>query len=273
MKVKVTGNVTEQIRAGVEPWESAEIEITLAELTPQQRDVLAEGYLGSAKLIHATPQAVIAALQSRVDELEKENQREREAQAKRDREALEWCANPTIVERVNNHYGVKFSSWSVSGKPYFGLSPEVSAKVSEVYNRLEAELAERNRLAQEAAQPAIEAAKAEAERKAAEEKAAREAEKQARFKRRLETGIVEIPMTRGDRSEWGEPWIAKLHTRNGRKPEYDFSAGKYDAATETLSIPCKPGEIIAYGQKNYRKPKRTIHNVRRMRDDGALVEA
>lgn len=78
----------------------------------------------------------------------------------------------------------------------------------------------------------------------------------------------------GDRREWGEPWIAKLSTTtNGRRPDYDFSAGAYDAATETLRIPCAPGELIAWGQKNYRKARRTVHEIRRMADDGGLVKA
>lgn len=125
----------------------------------------------------------------------------------------------------------------------------------------------------ERVKPLIAEAKAKREARELGAKQEKEAAEAAQRSERLKTGVLTLDMTRGDRRLWGEPWIAKVQRSNGQRPEYDFSQGSYDLATETLSIPCKPGEVIAYGQKNFRKPKDTIHRVQRMLDDGSMVEA
>jgi hypothetical protein len=110
-------------------------------------------------------------------------------------------------------------------------------------------------------------AKAAAEA-AAEAKAAAEAlaKKKAR---RAEIGAVEIEITRGDK-DWGTPWGAIVTSAKGRD-NYDFSVADYDIATEILTIKCVPGSVIAWGQKNFRKPKHTIHQRRRVTDDWRIV--
>lgn len=271
MKVKANGNVKEQVLRGIEPQENLEIEINLSAMSPALRAVLVRE--PEISVVEGTQAEVEAALQMILDKEATDAARKAAEQAERDQEARQFCAEAQPDERKQNDYGI---GYSVYGVPYFntyGLSPAVADLVKETIARLSAEAEQKNVEVRKSVEPLIEVAKrAHAEKEAAAKQAA-EAEKQAKFAKRLETGVVEIPMERGSRQEWGEPWIAKLSSRNGKRPEYDFSQGSYDAATEVLSIPCVPGEVIAYGQKNYRKPKRTIHEVKKMTDSGALVSA
>lgn len=118
---------------------------------------------------------------------------------------------------------------------------------------------------------AYEAAKRESERMLAAREAERKAKKAAELARRAEIGGVEIEISRGDR-DWGVPWGATVTCgkTGGAKDSYEFEAGTYDLATETLTIKCQPGDIIAWGQKNYRKPRRTIHERRKVSKDWRL---
>lgn len=108
----------------------------------------------------------------------------------------------------------------------------------------------------------------QAEAKAAKDAAAAE-RLAAKLARRAEIGAVEIDITRGDR-DWGVPWGAVVTAGRGRRDDYDFDAGSYDLSAEVLTIRCAPGDVIAWGQKNYRKPKRTLHYRRRVAADWRL---
>lgn len=273
MKVKVTGNIPEQIKQGIEPWESAEVEVNLADLTPEQREVLAIG--PSLKLIEATTEAVQSELQSLVDKRTADAQ-ESERQVKEANEALlENIKTATLRESKYSEEGIAYTRFEhpyIDCNPY-RCSPEIIKLRDETTDRLRAEAAEKTAASRALVADQIEAAKAERERKEQEIRDQEAKVRREKYARRLETGIVEIPLSRGDRKDWGEPWIAKLASKNGKRPDYDFSEGSYDTASEVLSIPCKPGDVIAYGQKNYRKPKKTIHETRKMEDDGRLVSA
>lgn len=276
MKVKVQGIKSEQIKLGIEPFESAEVDVVLSELTPEQREVLARG--NTPQVISGTQEDVAKWLQRVVDEeLEKKTKDARE-QAEQDAAALAWCDAPAeYTSRADAVLGVEYLRYRTSDvpRPHWHLhwTQSVAERVAAVMVEREAEAKRMTEASLAAVADQIEAAKAafEANAKAAKDEEARLlAEK---LKQRLETGIVTVPFTRGSRNEWGEPWIAKVSSRNGRKPEYEFSEGSYDAATEVLSIPCKPGEVIAWGQKNYKKASRTIHKVKRMEGDGRLTDA
>lgn len=59
---------------------------------------------------------------------------------------------------------------------------------------------------------------------------------------------------------------------DGRHEVYDFNCGTYDLTTEKLAIRCKPGDTIAWGQRNYRKQRRTVHRRAKVNDDWTLTE-
>lgn len=272
MKVTVKGNIAEQIKRGIEPQESMVVDVDLSALTEEQRGVLAKG--DALTIVESTQSAVADALQAILDAERARVEQEAEAQRRRDEEMRKQCMeatpNPVQVTEIGD------IKWTRHDMPYLStwmMSPDVAELVEATRNRLQAEIDKLNTEAKAAVQPIIDA---ELERRAKaeeEEKARKKAELESKKAKRLETGIVEISFERGNRRDWGEPWIAKLKSGNGKRPDYDFSAGSYDAATEVLTIPCKPGEIIAYGQKNYSKPKKTIHTIRKMVPDGGLVEA
>jgi hypothetical protein len=279
MKINVIGNVTEQIIAGIEPCERAEIDIDLSLLSEAGRRLVAglapEGWRPT--IIRMTPEEVIAAIEVEVTAHTEAEQQRHIDDRNRILDANRLYQTP--VDYSISH-GVNLSVWAVR-KIYLGTntSDENRELETKTLTTLTEEAGKRNKKILDEMQPQIEAARIEEEArkvKEMEEKAAAEAAEKIRIaelrKKRLETGIYERHETRGDRREWGEPWIAKLSpTTNGRKPDYDFSVGSYDLATETLSIPCKPGEVIAFGQKNYRRPKKTIHEIRKMMDDGSMV--
>lgn len=119
------------------------------------------------------------------------------------------------------------------------------------------------------------AAKAAAEQaaaKAAAERAAKEEAWRAKLARRAELGAVEIHISRGDR-DWGVPWGAVVRSARpgSRRDTYDFTPASYDLRTEVLTIRCQPGDIIAWGQRNYRRPKRSIHERRLVNPDWSLT--
>jgi hypothetical protein len=278
MKVIVEQDRKAAIRAGVEPVEQYEVEVDLQTLTPEQREKLAEigpkipGYKfmvirGEASEIQAGLQAVIDA------EIAEQIKRTAE-QESYTMECLSWertvVATPTDKK---SEEGVEWSDYGMNVPlPYHHrcARPESTDRK---YAELQAECERLTAEAQAAVQPQIDVARTERERKNQEQAEADRLAVAAIYARRLETGVVKIPITRNNRAEWGEPWIAKVTSRNGRKPDYDFSSGSYDTATATLSIPCKPGDVIAYGQKNYRKPKKTIHIIERMTETGKLISA
>lgn len=266
--MKVTAMVDQRARiiAGLEPVKSVEIEVDLGTLTEDQRRVLVEMRDTTlAYAVRGTTEEVVA-------EIDRRLAAEVAAKAEQDqgRARLEqWMVDAAAVAaRTESEYGIKWTIYEI--RPLRPWAPAAAAKYLEHERILQAEAARLTEAAKAAVQPQIDAARAAAEAQAKIEADAKAAQLAARNARRLETGVVTISITRGDRREWGEPWIARLITRNGRRPDYDFSAGSYDPATELLTIPCKPGQTIAWGQKNYRRPERTIHEVRTMSADGSL---
>lgn len=277
MKVTCRQDRKAAIAAGIEPSSTGtvDVDIDLSTLSAEQRQTLAELSPLAIMVVGGGATEVVVWLDARIAARAEKARAEKEYQEQNDAKANEWIRTVEIVPAGPRMMsGVPVSQWRLSDIMYPGLcSPEIQSAVRTRETELRAEIARLEDEALTAAQPAITAAKAEMEEKAAQESAAKEAAKRITWAERLESGVYTVECSRGDRSDWGEPWIAKVTTRNGKRPEYDFGAGSYDLATETLSIPCVPGDVIAYGQKNYRKPKKTIHEILRMRDDGAMVSA
>lgn len=123
------------------------------------------------------------------------------------------------------------------------------------------------------ARPELDRQLAEKVQAEAQAEADRKAANAARFAKRLETGIWERETDSYNERRYGAPWVAKVTFPNGPKAVYEFSGestGKWGKAG-ILSIECKPGEIIAWGQKDLRGNSHE-HHVLYMRANGSMEE-
>jgi hypothetical protein len=272
MKVHVKQDVAAAIRAGIEPSELTEIDLPISLLTAEQRDYIADRRHYVWPVTKGTPEEVIAVLDKDIAEY-KRCQAEAEAEVKvwlkeakpqpkghRSEEGISWMEYAVYYP---NCYSQGIAAWA---------DKEMSEKVAKRYAELEAECKKLNAESRAKVQPQIDRIKAQREERARIEAEHEMLATKAKEEERLKTGIVRIHLERGTRSTWGEPWIAIVIPQNGRRPEYDFSKGKYDETTEELSIPAKPGDVIAYGQRNYKKASDTIHHVVTFLKDGSFKE-
>ena len=73
---------------------------------------------------------------------------------------------------------------------------------------------------------------------------------------------------------YGRPWIAKVDfSQNGGRPDYkwgDWAGDHYNGGEGVLSIDADPGDIIAIGQKDNRKPKNSAPDFYVVTTDGDL---
>lgn len=69
------------------------------------------------------------------------------------------------------------------------------------------------------------------------------------------------------------PWGAIITFADNGKPQYDFEAAWYDGSDRggNVIITCKPGDIIATGQKDNRNPKYTRNNWYLVNPDHSLT--
>ena len=158
------------------------------------------------------------------------------------------------------------------------FSDEVEAndrRRSEISNRNDAEISAAREAAVQLVVPQLLAAR-EANRLANEKTTAElEAARQARITdeaaRRLETGHWERETPSYNQRKYSAPWCAKVSFPSGAKALYEFgdSTGKWGAAG-LLRIACAPGEIIAYGQKDMRRPGNSDHTILVMLANGCM---
>jgi hypothetical protein len=179
---------------------------------------------------------------------------------------LESARNAQLISVERFDCGVPYLEYRVSYD--WALDPEIHTQQLMIITPLVAERESKNAAERLRIAPLVAAEKVKAELEKAERERIMTEKKAAKIQSRKETGNLTIAIERGSR-DWGDPWIAKLTMKNGKKPDYDFSTGSYDGTT--LSIPCAPGDRIAYGQKNYRKPGKTIHCVGRMNDEYEMI--
>jgi hypothetical protein len=111
---------------------------------------------------------------------------------------------------------------------------------------------------------------AEAAEKEAAEKAAKAEANKAKFAARLETGYWERETGSYNERRYSAQWCASV-TFNGSKPVYEWgeSSGKW-GKSGLLRAACKPGDFIAWGQKDLRRPDKSENNILRMRADGSM---
>lgn len=108
--------------------------------------------------------------------------------------------------------------------------------------------------------------------KAAADKAAANAEARALYASRLESGEWTKEMSSYNERRYGAWWVAAV-TFDVAKAVYDFRAGTSTAThgnAGDLTIPCVPGDVIAYGQKDMRKPANNENNILFMHENGRM---
>lgn len=128
-----------------------------------------------------------------------------------------------------------------------------------------------NEIAFAAALPALLQAKADSEAKAAAAEVAKKEANKLKFAARLESGTWTKETSSYNEKRYGAWWVASIDFSSGSKGDYTFgdSSGKWGSAGE-LSIACAPGDFIAYGQKDLRRPDKSDHFVLQMRADGSM---
>lgn len=97
--------------------------------------------------------------------------------------------------------------------------------------------------------------------------------RRARAAKRLESGYWEKETPSYNERRHGAFWCAAVSFGDGPKPIYTWgeSTGKWGQAG-MLRVPCKPGDIIAWGQKDNRRPDKSDHYLLIMQEDGSMVE-
>lgn len=138
-----------------------------------------------------------------------------------------------------------------------------------------AEVHEANRAALEIALPDLRRIKAEmdaaAEARAREQEARAKEATAAKFAERLATGYWTKETGTYNEKRYSSPWCATVDFSSGPKGNYEFgeSTGAWGKAG-MLRVKCAPGDIIAYGQKDLRRPANSDHTILRMRPDGGM---
>lgn len=174
----------------------------------------------------------------------------------------------------------KFYTYS----PSYSLRADDRAEIKAMLDEMaalkaasDAELAALNATALAAAMPAlIEAyatAQAALKAKAAEEDAAKQAAIAERAALRLVTGYWERETAGYNDRRYAAPWCARVTGVTNGKLDYAFgdSTARH-GSSGLLRVACKPGDIIAWGQRDLRKPANSEHQILRMRDDGRMIE-
>lgn len=176
-------------------------------------------------------------------------------------------------------------SFGVSAGGYrFGVSDlgedaylALMARVTPILERSAAEVSDANRKALALALPELERQKAEKDAADAEKKAAdlvaRKAANKIKFAARLESGYWEKETGSYNEKRHGAWWCATVDFSGGAKGVYNFgeSTGSW-GKDGILRVRCAPGDFIAYGQKDLRRPDKSDHYILRMRADGSMED-
>lgn len=137
-----------------------------------------------------------------------------------------------------------------------------------------AEIAALNANELEAALPALREAHAVARAEAEAEAAAKEKELQERGAARLASGYWERETAAYNPKREGAPWCARITGTKARgELVYEFadSTARHGSAG-LLRVACRPGDIIAWGQKDMRRADKSEHRIQRMKEDGLMED-
>lgn len=87
-----------------------------------------------------------------------------------------------------------------------------------------------------------------------------------------ETLKIEIPTDAYNPNRYSTPWIAKVDFSKTVKGEFLFGGWCGDWRNGShgfLSVKAMPGDIIAHGQKDYRRTRNSVINYAIVKDDGS----
>lgn len=180
------------------------------------------------------------------------------------------------------HGSFAFSGWerrlpflliSTYGLPPSSPMREMAAAKAAIDERNEAEINAADQAAFEAAMPDLERQRAEKLEAQAAAEAAKKAARAVKFAERLATGYWTRDTSSYNDKRHSAPWCAQVDFSVGSKGEYAFgeSTGKWGKAG-MMRVQCSPGEFIAYGQKDTRRPDKSEHTILRMRADGSMED-
>lgn len=90
---------------------------------------------------------------------------------------------------------------------------------------------------------------------------------------RLRTGWWEMETGSYNEKRLGKPWCALVTFPSGPKAQYEFgeSSGAWGKAG-VMRLQCRPGDVIAWGQRDLRRPDRSEHTLEVMQEDGSMRE-
>lgn len=116
-----------------------------------------------------------------------------------------------------------------------------------------------------------EKSEAEKEKSEAEAEAQRQKKISERAAKRLESGYWERKTESYNERRYSSPWCAAVTFPSGPKAVYSFgdATGKW-GKEGLLRVACRPGDIIAWGQKDLRRPGNSEHNLLVMLDNGRM---
>ena len=89
--------------------------------------------------------------------------------------------------------------------------------------------------------------------------------------RRLASGYWEAETSSYNDRRYGKPWCAKVTGVDGGKLVYEWGDSTAShGSSGLLRVPCRPGDIVAWGQKDLRRPSSSEHHVLLMEPDGRM---
>lgn len=157
--------------------------------------------------------------------------------------------------------------------PYYASapSPDAATEWDSVIAAITAENARLDAAALATAMPDITAEISRRKEAAIAAKAEKEAADAARFAARLASGHWEREMSSYNEKRYGAWWCARVDFSTGPKGEYTFgeSTASWGKAG-ILRVACQPGDFIAYGQKDLRRPGNSSNTIQRMKEDGSM---
>ncbi len=223
---------------------------------------------GLPPLADATPEALCAAVRAVLDAAAV---RAAERAARLEAEVTAYESDGIDRQRPIEAGGYTWEKWVPRYISEYDRTPEQLARIAARREIVAAECERHNA----AEMPAVEAARAaEAARRAEQEaadKAAKAAAEAAKAARHLESGFWEMETPAYNERRHGSYWCASVSFPSGPKPVYAWgeSTGKWGRAG-LLRVSCKPGDVIAWGQKDLRRPDRSEHELLLMLPDGHM---
>lgn len=231
------------------------------------------GYVVSETVRLSDPTAV--ALVTEVERiLTDADQRSSTARALGERLVAEYEADG-IYRQSMSELGYTYERWSVGSRPslYVGaIYPEDARMRMDARDAVTAPLRAEHNAPHEEQLRLLRAEHddREAVRLTEEAEVIRETAR-SKYAARLESGYWERETSAYNERRCSSPWCARVSFPEGAKADYEFgeSTGTW-GKSGLMRVPCRPGDIIAWGQKDLRRPGNSDHTIAQMRPDGSM---